>query len=345
LIYLLPTALSDTKVDVDGRYQSLLDEALTPLWARFHFQLSHARESESYEQLQWTFGYVQSFVEMLIDLVEQITSTGRLQKLYDCDYKDAGIRHIVDKATRFLRAHVANVLATYKPLDNSLCILLIENSLEVDKFFQNLRSQVLTVSSVVYDAKAAHHQWVQLEREHFLAMLQVELGKVDVFAYHFEGETDALTDDFVSECNPGIRSDSLDRIKTKPAKCFAGLHTCLHLFALACERYAYLPEGSQDILCDAIVEPLLCVAVGLLLFRIRTHPVLFAISHGSGIPTPSQQVEYIASSGPRLQIHTMQYCHLDFGDVDTDAGSSSPTSSSKGSGKGTQSASLRIILS
>lgn len=44
--------------------------------------LLKARESQSFEQLVWTFSYSNSFISILIDLCTQLTSSGELQKVY-----------------------------------------------------------------------------------------------------------------------------------------------------------------------------------------------------------------------------------------------------------------------
>lgn len=81
LISLLPTLISDSRSQILEKYTEALDEALTPLWGRFHFHLTSARESKSFEQFVWTFSYAKSFVSLLINLCTQLTSSGQLQNL------------------------------------------------------------------------------------------------------------------------------------------------------------------------------------------------------------------------------------------------------------------------
>ena len=81
LVSLLPALISDSRNSIIEKYTDALDEVLTPLWGRFHFHLSSARESKSFEQFVWTFSYAKSFLTLLIDLCTQLTSTGQLQKL------------------------------------------------------------------------------------------------------------------------------------------------------------------------------------------------------------------------------------------------------------------------
>ena len=81
LVSLLPALISDSRNSIIEKYTDALDEVLTPLWGRFHFHLSSARESKSFEQFVWTFSYSKSFLTLLIDLCTQLTSTGQLQKL------------------------------------------------------------------------------------------------------------------------------------------------------------------------------------------------------------------------------------------------------------------------
>ncbi len=56
LVSLLPYGLTESKTACLEKYQEVLDEALTPLWGRFQFQLAAARETRSTSQLLWTFG-------------------------------------------------------------------------------------------------------------------------------------------------------------------------------------------------------------------------------------------------------------------------------------------------
>ena len=81
LVSLLPTLISDSRSQILEKYTEALDEALTPLWGRFHFHLTSARESKSFEQFVWTFSYAKSFVSLLINLCTQLTSSGQLQNL------------------------------------------------------------------------------------------------------------------------------------------------------------------------------------------------------------------------------------------------------------------------
>ena len=82
LVSLIPSLLSDSRNSILEKYTEALDEVLTPLWGRFHFHLSSARESKSFEQFVWTFSYAKSFLTLLIDLSTQLTSAGQLEKLY-----------------------------------------------------------------------------------------------------------------------------------------------------------------------------------------------------------------------------------------------------------------------
>jgi hypothetical protein len=81
LISLLPVVISDSINLILEKYIAALDEALTPLWGRFHSHLSSARESQSFEQVLWTFSYAKSFISLSIDLCFQLTDTGQLQDL------------------------------------------------------------------------------------------------------------------------------------------------------------------------------------------------------------------------------------------------------------------------
>ena len=121
LVSLLPVLISNSLSLILERYVDALDEAMTPLWGRFHFHLTTARESRSVEQLVWTFNYAKSFVTLLIDLCSQLTSSGKLERLHKVDFEGAAIIHIVDKAVRFMRAHLAQSIVDYSPMDDIVC--------------------------------------------------------------------------------------------------------------------------------------------------------------------------------------------------------------------------------
>ena len=82
LVSILPALISDSRNSIEEKYTLALDEVLTPMWGRFHFHLSSARESKSFEQFVWTFSYAKSFLTLLIDLCTQLTSTGQLEELH-----------------------------------------------------------------------------------------------------------------------------------------------------------------------------------------------------------------------------------------------------------------------
>ena len=62
--------------------------------------------------------------------------------------------------------------------------------------------------------------------------------------------------------------------------CFYSVYDCLSLFILATNRYAHLPAYVQNAFGRLILEPLLAICMGLLLYRIRTCLVLKDIGRG-----------------------------------------------------------------
>ena len=64
-------------------------------------------------------------------------------------------------------------------------------------------------------------------------------------------------------------------------RCYRGVHRCLTLFFTACERYSGLPADAQRVFARLVLLPLLCTTLGLLLYRIRSHPLLYRISLGT----------------------------------------------------------------
>ena len=64
---------------------------------------------------------------------------------------------------------------------------------------------------------------------------------------------------------------------------------------LGLQRYANLPPGSQDVFSKNILEPFLVISIGLFQFRIRSCPLLFALSTGV-LPAQSLSDKIVKSS-------------------------------------------------
>ncbi len=271
LVSLLPTVLAagESRTRMVEVYQAALDEAFTPVWGRFHYHLEVARAARSWQHVVWTFSYSKSFAQMLADLSNQMTASGQLQRLCNIDYRAAGLLHVADKAIKFLRAHVAQVLVDFSPLSGGICGQLAEECLEVDQVLRAIAPESSSlcggsagVSSVLFDSKEAFHQWLALEHAYFSAALLANCATCAV-AYRFE---------FGAE--PPSSSGAA------PLRCYQAVHSCLSLFSVGCERYRHLPAAAQSVLSEIILEPLLCVVAGLFLYRIRSHAVMYAISCG-----------------------------------------------------------------
>jgi hypothetical protein len=56
-----------------------------------HTTLQVARTAKSSQQIMWTYDYTRSFVRMMCDLSQALTSSGDLQRLCDLDYTTAGV--------------------------------------------------------------------------------------------------------------------------------------------------------------------------------------------------------------------------------------------------------------
>lgn len=77
-------------------------------------------------------------------------------------------------------------------------------------------------------------------------------------------------------------------------RCYSSVFTCLSLFRLACERYKSISIPSQDIFAILVLEPLLLLSVGLLLYRIRSNEYLYEVSIASGTASFSHLLFYIS---------------------------------------------------
>jgi hypothetical protein len=52
--------------------------------------------------------------------------------IYEGDYKEAALSHISDKAVRFMRAHLAQIIIDNSPMTTEICMQLVEHSLDFD---------------------------------------------------------------------------------------------------------------------------------------------------------------------------------------------------------------------
>ena len=283
---LLPAVLSESPTRVVDLYQQeVLEEALLPLWGRFLFHLTAAREDSSQDQLLWTFGYARSHVELLCDLCGSLAS-GLLQRLCLGAYREAGAGHVVDKAVRFLRAHVAKIVLAHCGSsggsagaagsgsksdgdgDGGALLRVLESSLELDRFLseQCPREGALTVTAVFCDAPAVFRLWLEADWAKLRALAE---------AVCFEADC-VYRPAFSSAVDPPLSPLLLEGPRPR-LFCYRGVYELLSLFVLASRRYELLPAAAQADLCGAVLEPLLLAAVGLVLLRVPSCQVLHAI--------------------------------------------------------------------
>ena len=168
-VSLLPVILTESKSLLPERYIEYLDEALTPLWGRFHFHLNINKDSIQSSLLNinhytstntntnisststsasslslltlynnhllWIFNYSKNFIHLISGFCTEMITSNKLSFLdtffntasnnsnntdKDKDNNNSNITntdiatlirsYVVDKAIRFMRAHVANVV-------------------------------------------------------------------------------------------------------------------------------------------------------------------------------------------------------------------------------------------
>ena len=337
LVSLLPLLISDAQSLIMERYTEALDEALTPLWGRFHFHLTSARESRSVDQLVWTFNYAKSFVAMLIDLCTQLTSAGQLQRLHAGDYKTVALVHIVDKSIRFMRAHLAQSIVDFSPMTRIVCAQVVERSLDLDSTLAKYTIALppLSISAVLYDARAVHQLWVESDREFFTQFMVKVCGESTDIIYGFRTAFhQQSTERGANEVSTSPSSSSSSTSK-RQSRCYHGIYDCLYVFSLALKRYENLPTASHDIFSGAILEPLLAIAVALFLYRIRANLALYCIANGL-LPYSeplSRNPETNELHAPQTLVDffdSVQYFQLSLGAL-ISSSSSSPSSSSSSS--------------
>jgi hypothetical protein len=292
LVSLLPLVVGESTLAKE-RYIEALDSSLTPLWGRFHFHLSQAREEASSRQLAWTFRYAKSFVEMLHELCGEVSSAPQLQEIRAEDYVAAARSHVCEKASKFMRAHVAMTLqhlftfpsvtvgvgaaavdaqthatstsnSTSSSSSNAPSAVLprlVEDCIDFDVMLRALSphpGQLEFTTDTLYDARCARGLWVRLERGYFasvLAQVCTRTGNQGAFAPH-------------SLCRD-----------LEP--CYRVVFEVCFLLSVASQRYARLSARARRLMCAAVLEPLALSLLVAVLYRIRSHPQIKSLAAAS----------------------------------------------------------------
>lgn len=320
------------------QFQESLDVALTPLWGRFYYHLQISLESRSQKQILWTFYYAKTFIEMLMNLILQIT-TGKsdvlVQLFPHLNYISAARQQIVEKSMKFLRAHIASIfvldvlpslqqntpnnntapsvqspVTTTPPptptdgeetgrllLDNKFAMQIVEEVFELDHWllsFQFSSSSshhansvpnehlVITsgITEVVYDSREVFHAWMLSERTLLLNKLSVSCLQEEIAFSLFPPANSSSASTSIEVSSNG---NSKQTAATTDLHCYQSIYDCISLFILLKQRYALFPLQAQLILSELLLEPLLCFILGLLLYHIRNHKLLYSISVNSFI--------------------------------------------------------------
>ena len=212
MVCILPSVLRDQD-QVLEEYRDCLDSAFTPLWGRFHFHLTTARDSDSADQILWTFEYSKTFMSLLTELCAGITrrvgSNGHgddgdvldisavispTSTTQSSQFRTAGVMHILEKGCKFLRAHVAASMSVSSPYwSNSFAISLLEKCLELDHHLHSLLhahqqdihtvqdstlqspALLVTISSVFCDRGDTREMWLDFDTSYFRGAILASL--------------------------------------------------------------------------------------------------------------------------------------------------------------------------
>jgi hypothetical protein len=174
-------------------------------------------------------------------------------------------------------------------------MLVVENMFQIDDFLMKLSRQSLTVSAVLSDAHVVHKQFVTFEHSYFLSLLRnatknpISNSSYDVLEYMFHfpfGDERDSGNSYYENIVPKT-GDSLicftnvvNRHIHRPRRCYFILYKIAQFVILASQRYQYMSKTSQDILNDVVIEPMLCLAVTVMLFKMRSSSLLYALSSG-----------------------------------------------------------------
>lgn len=290
---LLPLALSESaNSQCMQKYEEILDSCLTPLWGRFHYYLKSSREMKSKKHIMWTFSFAKTFIELVMDICNELSCADQLNLIYVGEYKSIGNRYVLEKAMKFMRLHLVSIFELFLEdisdtalVDETSQIIMssVECSLEFDHQMNQLYSynyqsncnSTISLSSCIYDIKTIHSMWVESDIQFFHQQLReniIDKSYESLFITKFGS-------DLLSETERIVGDIGDLNISYSGYRCYQCLYHCLRLFHLACSRYhSYLAVASQDIFSLCILEPLLLLSVGLLVFRIRTNETLYQIS-------------------------------------------------------------------
>ena len=261
LVSLLPLCSRSTSESrVVERFSEALDEILLPLWGRYHFHLDHARESQSQDQVLWTFQYSIHFCHLVIGMIKSILDSGQMKIILEVNYQLASNSHVINKITRFMRSHVAQVLVDCDQSDPArffdTVLVLIEASLEFDHLLQLQEPAYVrdcTLCSIFVDTAAIRDVWIERDLNFFKDNML--LASLETFAFKFSS----------TESVPSHR-------------CFHGVYMSIVLLMAASLRYQYLPRLAVDRFSNLVLEPLLLCGMAFLLYHIRHNPVLRSIT-------------------------------------------------------------------
>jgi hypothetical protein len=284
LLSILPVTFSATGNVVEA-YEESLDRVLLPMWSRFHFHLVTAREEGTMRQLLWTFQYAKNLVDTLSVFATDVMSDSFVCQLLRKSGHVVSTNFILRKVSRFMRAHVAVFIEVLSQPPHSLSrgavLHIMESALEFDSILEQKGLEDLYVSEVVCEFKPALKLWLTADTEFVLKRLQSACPRgrdnAEAFGLRFVRP-------FTSDAKV------IGRAVSTEVNCFKCVYEASWLLLHVCRRrYAYVPMQCEDAVVAAVIEPILCAALGLLLYRIRSQPVLVSLSKQA---LPNEVVSY-----------------------------------------------------
>lgn len=268
LMNMLPVALSGLGSVVES-FENSFDKALTPMWSRLHFHLTMAREEGTIKQLMWSFQYAKKFVDTLSALGFSVLDDSLVIQLVSTSSDAIDMGFILKKISRFMRAHVAVFMEVLSPHSAQTVLQTVESALELDAMLRMKGLDSLYVSEVVCEYKPALLLWLDADRNYAMDRLRsvCPQGRDDTVAYasRFKRSFPSL------KKIPGGQNSDVNCFRCVYEVCWL----LMHVFRL---RYSFLPLQCGDDVVDQVIEPTLCAALGLVLYRIRSHRVLVALS-------------------------------------------------------------------
>ena len=134
-----------------------------------------------------------------------------------------------------MRAHLAQAIVDASPMTNKECMRLVEYSLDFDQSLSQMFLSSLSLSSVLYDARTIHAQWVESDL-HFFTSYMSDLCSDDAAVFSFRSSFELMSQSHTHLMTSGNPTSSAE---CSGSRCYNGIYDCLYLFSLGEKSISY----------------------------------------------------------------------------------------------------------